>query len=311
MAEEESEISSDSIDISSDLSDFFDDDNLTEPEEVDKTPKFGVLPYQFEPEYDEAEAVPEANIVQVDGLGDNDSRRLVDLKFWCTCGHCQLMDTEKECRCCQEITEVEQKLRDPAIDNANFQCIITHPGFDGACLNIWALQVALLAYKQDHGNLPVNGPNHVNSDNSDVDNEPMESDNETIDSYECDDVDLSEHEDDGVMLSDSWKRIADIFSDCRPNSLPELVLNLSGVNPALNCNTNNSVLDCFKKFITNDVIDYLVKKYRHLAYRQFVRWCWGFLGKKIRVVIPSCAVTAIRNAFQSDTYKGFKLPNVD
>ncbi|KAG1696643.1 Vacuolar protein sorting-associated protein 52 [Nymphon striatum] len=95
--------------------------------------------------------------------------------------------------------------------------------------------------------------------NSDVDYEPMESDNETIDSYECDDVDLSEHEDDGVMLSDSWKRIADIFSDCRPNSLPELVCNFSGVNPALNCNANNSVLDCFKKFITNDVIDYLVK----------------------------------------------------
>ncbi|KAG1667338.1 Poly [ADP-ribose] polymerase 1 [Nymphon striatum] len=92
------------------------------------------------------------------------------------------------------------------------------------------------------------------SDNSDVDYEPMESDNETIDSYESDDVDLSEHEDDGVMLSDSWKRISDIFSDCRPNSLPKLVRNFSGVNPALNCNANNSVLDCFKKFITNDVI---------------------------------------------------------
>ncbi|KAG1667098.1 Sec1 family domain-containing protein 2 [Nymphon striatum] len=92
------------------------------------------------------------------------------------------------------------------------------------------------------------------SDNSDVDYEPMESDNETIDSYESDDVDISEHEDDGVMLSDSWKRISDIFSDCRPNSLPELVRNFSGVNPALNCNANNSVLDCFKKFITNDVI---------------------------------------------------------
>ncbi|KAG1671932.1 DnaJ subfamily C member 11 [Nymphon striatum] len=92
------------------------------------------------------------------------------------------------------------------------------------------------------------------SDNSDVDYEPMESDNETIDSYESDDVDLSEHEDDGVMLSDSWKKISDIFSDCRPNSLPELVRNFSAVNPALNCNANNSVLDCFKKFITNDVI---------------------------------------------------------
>ncbi|KAG1667801.1 hypothetical protein GQR58_018228 [Nymphon striatum] len=96
------------------------------------------------------------------------------------------------------------------------------------------------------------------SDNSDVEYEPMESDNETIDSYESDDV-LSEHEDDSVMLSDSWKRIADIFSDCRPNSLPELVRNFSGINPALNCNANNSILENFKKFITNDVINYLVK----------------------------------------------------
>ncbi|KAG1657353.1 Ectonucleoside triphosphate diphosphohydrolase 7 [Nymphon striatum] len=87
--------------------------------------------------------------------------------------------------------------------------------------------------------------------NSDVEYEPMESDNETIDSYESDDV-LSEHEDDSVMLSDSWKRIADIFSDCRPNSLPELVRNFSGINPALNCNADNSILENFKKFITND-----------------------------------------------------------
>ncbi|KAG1712232.1 hypothetical protein GQR58_002406 [Nymphon striatum] len=94
----------------------------------------------------------------------------------------------------------------------------------------------------------VNHPyGRVKKDNSDVDYEPMES-------YESDDADLSEHEDDGVMLSGSWKRISDIFSDCRPNSLPELVRNFSGVNPALNCNANNSVLDCFKKFITNDVI---------------------------------------------------------
>ncbi|KAG1653159.1 hypothetical protein GQR58_025784 [Nymphon striatum] len=54
-----------------------------------------------------------------------------------------------------------------------------------------------------------------------------------------------------------------------------------------------------------------ILKYRYVAYRQFVRWCWGFLGKNIRVVIPSCAVTAIRNAFQSDTYKTTINPNVN
>ncbi|KAG1714544.1 Poly(A) RNA polymerase, mitochondrial [Nymphon striatum] len=95
------------------------------------------------------------------------------------------------------------------------------------------------------------------TDNSDVEYEPIESDNETIDSYESDDV-LSVHEDDSVMLSDSWKRIADIFSDCRPNSLPELVRNFSGINPALNCNANNSILENFKKFITNDINDQII-----------------------------------------------------
>lgn len=39
------------------------------------------------------------------------------------------------------------------------------------------------------------------------------------------------------------------------------------------------------------------KQHRHIAYRQFVRWCWGFLGKDIRVVIPSCAVMCIRAHF--------------
>ena len=39
------------------------------------------------------------------------------------------------------------------------------------------------------------------------------------------------------------------------------------------------------------------KKQRHIAYRQFVRWCWGVLGKEIRVPLPSCAVSCIRAHF--------------
>ncbi|XP_020915404.1 uncharacterized protein LOC110252894 [Exaiptasia diaphana] len=39
------------------------------------------------------------------------------------------------------------------------------------------------------------------------------------------------------------------------------------------------------------------KKYRHVGYRQFVRWCWGFLGKEIRVPLPSCVVSCIRAHF--------------
>ncbi|KAG0719462.1 hypothetical protein GWK47_050419 [Chionoecetes opilio] len=51
-------------------------------------------------------------------------------------------------------------------------------------------------------------------------------------------------------------------------------------------------------------------RYRYVAYRQFVRWIWRYLGRKIRVVIPACAVSAIRKEFDSDSYKGFKLPDI-
>jgi len=40
------------------------------------------------------------------------------------------------------------------------------------------------------------------------------------------------------------------------------------------------------------------KKNRHIAYRQLVRWCWGSLGKEVRVPLPSCAVNCIRAHFQ-------------
>ena len=36
---------------------------------------------------------------------------------------------------------------------------------------------------------------------------------------------------------------------------------------------------------------------RHVAYQQLARWCWGFLGKEVRVVLPSCAVCSIRAHF--------------
>ncbi|XP_075891590.1 uncharacterized protein LOC142894211 [Nelusetta ayraudi] len=35
-------------------------------------------------------------------------------------------------------------------------------------------------------------------------------------------------------------------------------------------------------------------RYRYLAYRSFVSWCWGLLGHRIRVVIPACVVLGIR-----------------
>ncbi|XP_071952038.1 P2X purinoceptor 7-like [Antedon mediterranea] len=39
------------------------------------------------------------------------------------------------------------------------------------------------------------------------------------------------------------------------------------------------------------------RKYRYTAYRQFVRWCWRYLGRDRRVPITSCVINKIREAF--------------
>ena len=39
------------------------------------------------------------------------------------------------------------------------------------------------------------------------------------------------------------------------------------------------------------------QKNRHLAYRQLARLGWGILGRHVRVVLPSCAVSCIRAHF--------------
>ncbi|XP_078695650.1 uncharacterized protein LOC144924409 isoform X1 [Branchiostoma floridae x Branchiostoma belcheri] len=49
-------------------------------------------------------------------------------------------------------------------------------------------------------------------------------------------------------------------------------------------------------------------RYRYIAYRQLVRWCWGWLGREVRVVLPACAVTKIRDTFPSAQYTGFQYP---
>ncbi|KAJ8031444.1 hypothetical protein HOLleu_24635 [Holothuria leucospilota] len=53
------------------------------------------------------------------------------------------------------------------------------------------------------------------------------------------------------------------------------------------------------------------QQYRYTAYRQFVRWCWGFLGRHVRVVLPACAVIRIRETFPSEEFVGFQYPNLD
>ncbi|XP_071500365.1 uncharacterized protein [Diadema antillarum] len=49
------------------------------------------------------------------------------------------------------------------------------------------------------------------------------------------------------------------------------------------------------------------KRNRHVAYRQLARWRWRFLGRSVRVPLPSSAVNMIRKTFPSKEYKGFQL----
>jgi hypothetical protein len=58
------------------------------------------------------------------------------------------------------------------------------------------------------------------------------------------------------------------------------------------------------------IVLYTHRKYRYVSYRQMIRWCWGWLGRSIRVVLPSCAVMKIRDTFPSETYTGFQYPTL-
>lgn len=50
------------------------------------------------------------------------------------------------------------------------------------------------------------------------------------------------------------------------------------------------------------------RRYRYVAYRRFVRWVWGRLGRGNRFVLPSCVVGTIREAFPSEEETGFQYP---
>lgn len=106
---------------------------------------------------------------------------------------------------------------------------------------------------------------------------------------------------------------------CR--DMPKKVERICCGRPANHCQSQSlnfhllfldeSVLTVAQMFRQNDLTLPLEKDYnkgkRHAAYRQFVRWHYGRLGLRVRKVIPSCCVWAIRDKYpdQYGQYVGF------
>jgi hypothetical protein len=56
----------------------------------------------------------------------------------------------------------------------------------------------------------------------------------------------------------------------------------------------------------NDVPSYENNIFRNQAYRNFVLWQWGKLGRGNRRVVSSCVVLAVRRRFPSDHYTDYE-----
>ena len=61
---------------------------------------------------------------------------------------------------------------------------------------------------------------------------------------------------------------------------------------------NTIILHCFCFFH---------RRMRYIGYRQLARWCWGWLGKRVRVPLPACATHNIRTTYPEENgqYRGF------
>ena len=57
------------------------------------------------------------------------------------------------------------------------------------------------------------------------------------------------------------------------------------------------------------------RRYKYVAYGQFVRWIFGVLGKNIRVPLPSCVVDCVRKRFplekNNEEFEGFRWADED
>jgi len=60
------------------------------------------------------------------------------------------MPIAHESVCCAEIGQVWQKVEDQG-PQIQMKCITEHPGFQSTCLDVWVLETAYYAFRQQHG----------------------------------------------------------------------------------------------------------------------------------------------------------------
>jgi hypothetical protein len=61
-------------------------------------------------------------------------------------------------------------------------------------------------------------------------------------------------------------------------------------------------------------LSFIYRAMRYAAYRQFIAWVYGRLGRRVRRVIPACVVNEIRRRFPNnpdEDYVGFRYPESD
>ena len=112
--------------------------------------------YTCEPEYTKTE-LEKLGIKAIESDGDEavssndrsnedlDSSRLENL-HWCTCGHCCIMPSLVESKCCRECANlIEDKLD-------HVKCVAEHEEFETLCLNKIVLNTAFIQYRRYKNN---------------------------------------------------------------------------------------------------------------------------------------------------------------
>ncbi|XP_078025797.1 P2X purinoceptor 7-like [Epinephelus lanceolatus] len=90
---------------------------------------------------------------------------------------------------------------------------------------------------------------------------------------------------------------------------PSCMVNHPGLEPVcLNVFSLQNVFNLYRANYGPIRLRGIEHRYRYLAYRSFVSWCWGFLARRVRVVLPACVVLRIRQEFPDEEgrYVGFR-----